>query len=300
MIHISNPVRWFATLVAVATLGTATAAVAQSITAPMVVQGPDGTLYLVVDGTKHVLVPQQVGEDQLNTWQDGEALGDGALPIATGPSVPAPTAATSQPQLAVEGLNTIHGPGPFAGDDMVWILGEVRNTGSTPAFNVSVSGRLLAGDGSVAAANSASFDYLPANQSVGFVVSIANPGPFVRAEATVAGTGSSSSDDYRQLSTSDTMFRKTQDTRSTPPADTARYSGMVTNTSDRALYLNQLYVWFLNGEGKVIWAYADAQAHPMPPGASDRFYVDALASRENPMASSITEGRVYAFGRVAR
>lgn len=63
-----------------------------------------------------------------------------AAPAAPSPS-PTPTAvptpAPSQPQLIVQGLNWVRGTDLYK--DRVWVLGEVRNTGSPPAFDVSVA-----------------------------------------------------------------------------------------------------------------------------------------------------------------
>jgi len=267
---------------------------------PVVVQGSDGSLYLVLGGTKHSLTPQQVSDDQLSNWQDGAAFPDGVIPIAipgspNSDAAPTPTAqSAAEPQLTVAGVNAIQGSGADA--NTVWILGEVRNMSPFPAFGVSVSGRLLANDGSVAGANSTSFYYLPAGQAVGFMLSTENPSAYARVDVTAAADPSASHSNYAQLSITGTSLRKDHDQYN---GDAVRLGGLASNNTPDSLEYAHLYIWFVDGQGNVVWA-GDTYAQPatMAPGVTYAFDVRTIQTRLNPRVSSITEGRAYAFGRV--
>lgn len=57
--------------------------------------------------------------------------------------------------------------------------------------------------------------------------------------------------DYRQLSTTNTALRAIRNTYS---GDAACFSGIVTNNSGKPLTFNHVYVWYVDGQGDVIWA----------------------------------------------
>jgi hypothetical protein len=172
-------------------------------------------------------------------------------------------------------------------------LGEVRNGGSGPAYDVTVSGRLLADNGSIAGASSESIYYLSPGQSVGFKLSVKNPSAFVRGDATVSGKSSSYST-YGQLAITGNSLRTEHNKYS---GDVVRLSGLVTNAHNEALIYNHIYVWFVDTSGTVLWA-DDTYARPdtLTPGMTYAFDMGTVASSYNQRVPAIAEGRAYSFG----
>jgi hypothetical protein len=198
-----------------------------------------------------------------------------------------------QPEVRVARVNAIHGSS--VDSDTAWILGEVQNTGDVPAYNVTISGRLVDTADATAGAGSQRMDYLGPGQKSGYSISVSKPGAFVRAEAMVASEANSSYT-YAELTATGTALRNTTDRYD---GAQFRYAGVVTNTTAHALAYTKIYVSFLDAQESVVSAdYTYTQPEVLQPGSTYAFEVKSDDERYNPKIAGITHARAYIVGRV--
>ncbi len=243
---------------------------------------------------------QERGNDERFDWEAAEPT---ASPTATPtPSPAAPTGASatptpaSTPTPAVQPTIKASKTTVINGEDLeansVWVLGEIRNDGSVPAYTILVTARLLSDSGEVVGSGTQSFPYLGPGDTVGYGVRIQKPSAYARAEVSVSATGSSFAH-YEKLSVAGTPMQKSTTSYG---GDDFEWSSSVTNTSGKQLSACAVYIWFMDEFDNVLWADIAFPAPNLAPGASAEFQVRTTRTKYNPMVGGINQVKAFAIG----
>lgn len=254
---------------------------------------------------------QERGNDQRFPWEQTEvSAGNSQLDAAAAPASPTPTAqapaatapvatptptpAPAKPMVRSSQPTVIQGQGLEAGT--VWVLGELRNDGSTPAYNVVVSCNLVSDSGGVVGSGSRAFPYLGPGDVVGYGVEIRGAGPYARTDVSVdaSATGFASYVDVP------VQWVKNEQVATTIKKTTYveyQFSGNLSNSTSKPASLNAVYVWFLDDQNRVVWADFTFLPQQVAPGEVAPFMITTPLDRDNPLVRGITQVRYYAAGQ---
>ena len=224
-------------------------------------------------------------------------------PAPTSAPAPAPAAAPTpvpqaaptpqpKPSLRSSQPNVIQGQGLQA--NSVWILGEIHNDGTTPAYNVTVTGRLLSADGTVAGTNNQVFAYLGPGDTVGYQIEVQGVTSYARSDVSVDAGSYAGTAGFATLPITWVQNQQLKD-----PKAGARYefTGILNNNGTRPVGLNAVYVWFLDDSDRVVWADYTYVTDALAPGGSYTFVIDTPWDSQNPQVDAITKVRYYAAGQ---
>ena len=250
------------------------------------VNGPDGL--------------QERPNDQRFPW---EAQAAPAAPAATPTPAPSPTPTPAptpsptpapKPQLSSSQPNVIQGQGLDAKN--VWVLGELHNDGSTPAYNVTVTAKLVSSSDSVVGTANQAFPYLGPGDTTGYRIEVSNPDPYVRADISVG----SSATGFASYSDVPIQWVKNEQVAQQQGNSTYvgyQFTGNLNNTTNQSVALNAVYVWFLDDQNRVVWADFTYIAERLVSGDSATFMITTPLDRDNPQVRSITQVKYYAAGQ---
>jgi hypothetical protein len=216
-------------------------------------------------------------------------------PAATPTPTPTP-APPAKPALQGSQPNIIQGQGLEANTD--WILGEVHNVDTRPAYNVVVTAKLVSSSGSVVGMGNQMFPYLGPGDSVGYRVGISNPNliPYSGANVSI----DSSATGFASYTDVPIQWVKNEQVATKIGNDNYveyQFSGNLNNTTSQSASLNAVYVWFLDDQNRVIWADYTYIAQRLVSGESVPFMITTPLDRDNPPVRGITQVRFYAAGQ---
>lgn len=212
-------------------------------------------------------------------------------PTPTATPVPSPTPAP-KPSLSSSAPNVIQGQGLEAGN--VWVLGEVRNDGGTPAHNVTVTARLLTESGSVAATANQAFAFLGPGDTVGYRVELKPASAYARAEVSL----DSSSSGLASFTRLPIAWVKNEKIAVGSSNTRYEFSGTLGNDGGQPAALSAVYVWFLDDQNRVVWMDSRYVPSSLAAGESSAFVVRTASDGDNPQISGISQVRYYAAGRL--
>lgn len=238
---------------------------------------------------------QERGNDERLSWESAATPtptpSPTAVPTPSPTATPVPPTPTPQPKIAILPLNVIQGA--ELERDSVWVMGEIRNDGPNPAYNVVVTGRLLSDSGSVVGSGTTAFPYLGPGDTVGYRVTIRNPSSYARAEVSTTAADSYFSR-FDKLYVAGNALKKSTDSYA---GDTLGYEGSVINKGQQPLSQAALYVWYLDDWDRVVWAdFTFPGPGTLNPGDSASFDLRTARSRYNTQVTGITQVRFYSFG----
>ena len=219
--------------------------------------------------------------------QEQPDLAQGSVaPAAQTPNVVgAPRLSSSQP-------NAIRGQGLEA--NRVWVMGEVCNDGSSPAYNLTVTARLLTDSGTVAGTANQAFAFLGPGDSVGYRVEVRNAAAYERADLSI----DASSSGFASFAVLPIDWVKNEQVKDSRSHLRYEFSGTLGNSDGRPVSLNAVYVWFLDDQDRVVWMDRTYISNSVAPGDSYIFNVRTVSDAENPQVSGISQVRYYAAGQL--
>ncbi|MGI5837153.1 MAG: hypothetical protein ACOX87_11810 [Chloroflexota bacterium] len=254
--------------------------------------------------------------DGYRSWVNGpnglqERLNDQRFDweASTPPPTPTPTAdqAVSAPPSASPSPTPTSPPDPsptvnvyrvdvVQGEDLesgtIWVLGELRNEGTVPAYAIKVTAQLLSDSGDVVASATQAFTYLSPGDALGFRISLGKPVAFSKADVSVT-----SSSTYHASIATLHVAGSTMEKTSTDYGGVAFvWDSAVTNNSATTVTACTVYVWFLDEYDNVLWADTAYPAASLAPGTSASFTVRTIRHKYNPKVSGINQVRALAVG----
>ncbi len=241
-------------------------------------------------------IQERRNEERLD-WESRATPVPAPMPSPTAAAAPSPTPAPSptqapKPNLRILQSNVLQGQGLEA--NSVWVMGEVRNDGVGPAYNVTVTARLLTESGSVAGTASQVFAFLGAGDTVGYRVEVRS----VTAYALADVSADSSSSGFAAFSRLPIAWVKNEQVGDSQSGIRYEFAGTMNNGGSQPVSLNAVYVWFLDDQNRVVWMDYTYVPNALAPGDSSTFTVRTARDRENPWISSISQVRYYAAGRL--
>ena len=199
-----------------------------------------------------------------------------------------------KPNLQSSQPNVIQGRG--LDSSSVWVLGELQNDGSTPAYNVTVTANLVSASGSSAGTANEAFPYLGPGDTVGYRIEVTNPSTYVRADISIdsSPTGFASCED---VPVQWVLGQQVPQQQGNNNYVEYQFTGNLTNSTDQSASLNAVYVWFLNDQNQVVWADYTYISQRLVSGDSAPFMITTPLDRDNPEVRGITQVRYYAAGQ---
>ena len=242
---------------------------------------------------------QERSNDQRFPWEaqttaPAATVTPGPSPTATPAPAPSPTP-IPKPTLQSSQPNVIQGQG--LSDKSVWVLGELRNDGSTPAYNVTVTASLVSSSGAAVGTANQVFAYLGPGDSVGYRIEVANPAPYVRADVFTdsSATGFAS---YGDVPVQWVKNEQVATQQGTSTYVQYQFTGNLNNTTQQSVSLNAVYAWFLDDQNRVVWADFTYLTGRLVSGDSATFMITTPLDRDNPQVRGITQVRFYAAGQL--
>ncbi|HZK67029.1 MAG TPA: FxLYD domain-containing protein, partial [Chloroflexota bacterium] len=205
-------------------------------------------------------------------------------------AVPSPTPAP-KPVLSSSQPNVVQGLVLEAGS--IWVMGELRNDGTQPAYNATVTARLLTDTGSLAGTANQTFAYLGAGDTVGYRVEVRGATAYSRAEISTDGSTSG----VAAFTKMPVTWVKNVKIDVGQSDSRYEFTGSLGNGGDRPVALSAVYVWFLDDQNQVVWMESSFIPATLAPGEASTFTVRTASTRENPRVSDISQLRYYAAGR---
>ncbi len=195
-----------------------------------------------------------------------------------------------QPRLAWPDPTVIQGTDVES--STVWVMGEIRNEGDAPAYEISVSARLLSQSGDVVGSGETSVSYLGPGDTTAYRVTIKGVGAYASAKVSAEGKDSSYRG-YDRLAVSNGALEKLVDEYG---GDIFTFTGTATNQTGASLKFCKVDVWFLDAGGNIVWA-DETFTNPgdLAAGASGSFKERTYAQRFNPRIGSIAQVRTYGW-----
>lgn len=215
-------------------------------------------------------------------------FGLGLTTVASSPT----QASTLAPILISSQPNVIQGQSLEA--NSVWVLGEVRNQGSTPAYNVTVTARLLRDSGTVAGTANQSFAFLGPGDALGYRIEVRNREAGARAEVSV----DSLTCGFASFASLPIDWVKNEQVKDSQSHVRYEFTGILNNRGSQSVSLSAVHVWFLDDQDRVVWMDRTYVASSLAPGDSYTFSVKTPRDAENAEVSGITQVRYYAAGQL--
>lgn len=217
-----------------------------------------------------------------------------ASPTPTSPA-PSPTPTSTPapvPTVKVHRVDVVQGEDLESGT--IWVLGELRNEGSIPAYAIKVSANLLSENDVVVASSYQSFIYLGPGDTVGFRISLNKPATYSRVDVSVTSSSTHHAD-IDKLQVAGSAMQKIS---AAYGGDGFEWSSTVTNSSEKTITGCTVYVWFLDEYDNVLWAETAFPAAGLAPGASASFTVRTTRHKYDPKVAGINQVRALAVGIV--
>jgi len=214
-----------------------------------------------------------------------------AAPAST--ATPAPTVPVPLPNpiLRVSGVNVVAGQELEHGTN--WIMGELHNDGSQPAYNIKATASLLSSSGDTVGTANQKFDYLGPGDSLGFRMEVRGDLSYEKASVVLDASAGGPSG-FLKLPVS---WGKNEKLVNGDGDIRYEFTSTVGSGSSQPSTVSGVYVWFLDDQDRVVWADTTYLPGTLQPGESRTVVVKSALDRENPQVPAISQVRYYAVGR---